>query len=412
MTRDYDYIVAGAGMVGSAIALGLAGRGRRVLMLDGADTDFRAAKANFGLVWVQGKGYGNVHYQRLSHEAATLWPAFAAELRRESGMDLQYECRGGLHFCLGEAEWEDRAKRMRAWEGNTPERASCIEMLDRGALQRRFPTLRLGDEVSGGSFGATDGHVNPLRLLAALQSAYQGRGGRLISRHRVDAIARAPGGGFTVSAGQDRYDAGRVIVAAGLGSNALNPMVGLDIALRPQRGQVLVTERLAPLLPVPASGVRQTGDGTVLVGLTQEDTGYDIGTTAIAATRMARKALRVLPDLARARLVRQWSCLRVMTRDGCPVYAESATQPGAWTALCHSGVTLAAFHAGPLARAIDGGELPLSFAAHLPRAGAAIPAIAAAGEQPVSSAAAAARAAWSSFLDAFNHERFDVSQAA
>ncbi|MFC4276215.1 NAD(P)/FAD-dependent oxidoreductase [Achromobacter aloeverae] len=412
MTQDYDYIVAGAGMVGSAIAMGLAGRGRRVLMLDGADTDFRAAKANFGLVWVQGKGYGNVHYQRLSHEAATLWPAFAAELQRESGIDLQYESRGGLHFCLGEAEWEDRARRMRAWEGNTPERPSCVEMLDRGALLRRFPGLRLGDDVSGGSFGATDGHVNPLRLLAALQSAYQGRGGRLVSQHRVDAIAPAPGGGFTVSAGKDRYRAGRVIVTAGLGSNDLNPMVGLDIRLRPQRGQVLVTERLAPMLPVPASGVRQTGDGTVLVGLTQEEVGYDITTTAVAATRMARKALCVLPDLAGARLVRQWSCLRVMTQDGCPVYAESATQPGAWTALCHSGVTLASFHAGPLAQAIDGGGLPLSFSDRLPRrrAGAAI--AAAAGAQHPSSTATADLAAWSSFLDAFNHERFDVSQAA
>ncbi|OWT80343.1 MULTISPECIES: FAD-binding oxidoreductase [unclassified Achromobacter] len=422
MSQDYDYIVAGAGMVGSAIALGLAGRGRRVLMLDGADTDFRAAKANFGLVWVQGKGYGNVSYQRLSHEAATLFPAFADGLQRETGIDLHYERRGGLHFCLGEAEWEDRQKRMRAWEANTPERTPCVEMLDRSALEGLLPALRLGADVSGGSFCPGDGHLNPLRLLAALQAAYQNRGGRLISRHRVDAIAQQPGGGFVVSAGQDRYTAGKVIITAGLGSNALNPMVGLDITLRPQRGQVLVTERAAPLLPFPASGVRQTGDGTVMVGLTQEDVGYDINTTAIAATRMSRKIVRVLPDLAQLRLVRQWSCLRVMTQDGCPVYAESATQPGAWTALCHSGVTLASFHAGPLAQAIDGGGLPLSFADHLPRsAAAASVAIAAAASaaadpaaslSPISTDFTADHAAWSSFLDAFNHERFDVSQAA
>ncbi|WP_197424987.1 FAD-binding oxidoreductase [Bordetella sp. N] len=405
MSQDYDYIIAGAGMVGSAIALGLAGRGRRVLMLDGADTDFRAAKANFGLVWVQGKGYGNVQYQRLSHEAAALWPAFAAELERESGIQLQYEARGGLHFCLGEAEWDDRIKKMQAWDQATPERPSCIEMLDRAALLRRFPTLRLGAEVSGASFGTSDGHVNPLRLLAALQAAYQRRGGRLISRHRVDAIEPQTGGGFIVRAGNDRYGAGRVIVTAGLGSNALNPMVGLNITLRPQRGQVMVTERVAPLLPVPASGVRQTGEGTLMVGLTQENVGYDINTTAVAATRMSRKILRVLPDLAKVRLVRQWSCLRVMTQDGCPVYAESATQPGAWTALCHSGVTLASFHAGPLAQAIDGAGLSLSFADALPRAAAHT-------RLDSSSAATADVAAWSSFLDAFNHERFDVSQAA
>ncbi|WZB75380.1 FAD-dependent oxidoreductase [Achromobacter insuavis] len=56
MAHDYDVIVAGAGMVGAAAAYGLANLGRRVLLLDGADTDYRAAKANFGLVWLQGKG--------------------------------------------------------------------------------------------------------------------------------------------------------------------------------------------------------------------------------------------------------------------------------------------------------------------------------------------------------------------
>lgn len=61
MTRDYDFIVAGAGMVGAAIAYGLAGMGRRVLMLDGADTDFRAAKANFGLIGCKARGSATRH---------------------------------------------------------------------------------------------------------------------------------------------------------------------------------------------------------------------------------------------------------------------------------------------------------------------------------------------------------------
>lgn len=70
MQREYDVIVAGAGIVGAAIAYGLAGYDKRVLMLDGADTDYRAAKANFGLVWVQGKGYRYPEYHRLSAAAA------------------------------------------------------------------------------------------------------------------------------------------------------------------------------------------------------------------------------------------------------------------------------------------------------------------------------------------------------
>ena len=57
MQREYDVIVAGAGIVGAAVEYGLAGYVKRVLLLEGADRDHRAARANFGLVWAQGKGY-------------------------------------------------------------------------------------------------------------------------------------------------------------------------------------------------------------------------------------------------------------------------------------------------------------------------------------------------------------------
>lgn len=375
MHEDFDFIVAGAGMVGSAIAYGLAGACQRVLLLDGEDGDYRAAKANFGLVWVSGKGYGNPHYQRLSYQAGRLWPAFARDLEQESGIAVQYENRGGLNFCLGQAQFEERSQAMRQWAAHTPDLALGVEMLDRAALQRRFPAVRFGSDVTGACFGSHDGHVNPLRLLAALQAAFLKRGGVLKSRHPVERIEAPAGGGFTVRSGAARFAARHVVIAAGLGSSKLGPMVGLDAPVRPQRGQLLVTERLAPLLPVPASGIRQTGDGTVMLGVTQENVGYDVTTTAEAAVRISRNAMRVLPDLAGARLVRQWACLRVMTPDGCPVYAGSASHYGAWTALCHSGVTLASFHAGPLARALAGGALP-------------------------------------SFLDPLHYERFHVPQAA
>lgn len=360
MTRDYDFIVAGAGMVGAAIAYGLARMGRRVLMLDGADTDFRAAKANFGLIWVQGKGFGHPAYQRLSIQAAQAWPEFSRQLQTESDLEFAYECNGGLNFCLSEDEWTARAARLHAWHSQTPEFAPSTRMLDRAELQRRFPSMRLGEQVVGASLGELDGHVNPLRLLAALHKAYMRRGGQLRNNHAVTAINTLRGGGFEVVSGEYRASAERVIVAAGLGSVALGPMVGLDVPLRPQRGQLLVTERLAPLLPIPASGLRQTGEGTVMIGVTQEEVGYDLATTSEGAARMARRALRVLPDLAKAKLIRQWACLRVMTPDGNPVYASSVTQPGADIALCHSGLTLASFHAGAYAQALAGGVLPPS----------------------------------------------------
>ena len=373
--ESYDVIVIGAGMVGAAIAYGLAGRGRKVLVLDGADTDYRAAKANFGLIWVQGKGQNAPAYQKLSRRSAQLWPGFAQSLEQETGMALDYESRGGLHFCLGEQDWTERQSRLDTWHAQAADEPPCTRMLDRNQLQDILPGVRLGPDVSGASLGQADGHVNPLKLLAALHQGLMLRGATILGNRPATGIAALTGGGFSVAAGGECYEGAQIIIAAGLGSASLGRMVGLDVPLRPQRGQLLVTERLRPLLPMPASGLRQTAEGTVMIGVTQENVGYDLHTTSSAATRLAHNALRILPDLTQARLVRHWACLRILTPDGCPVYAGSVSHPGAWIAVCHSGVTLAAFHAGPLSDCLRDSTLTAN-------------------------------------LDFFHHERFDVSTTA
>ena len=53
---ELDTLVIGGGVVGMAVAYGLARAGERVRLLDEGDDAFRAARGNFGLVWVQGKG--------------------------------------------------------------------------------------------------------------------------------------------------------------------------------------------------------------------------------------------------------------------------------------------------------------------------------------------------------------------
>jgi glycine/D-amino acid oxidase-like deaminating enzyme len=155
--------------------------------------------------------------------------------------------------------------------------------------------------------------------------------------------------------------ANRVIIAAGHGSKALAGMVGLEIPIRPQRGQILVTERLEPFLPLPISGLRQTREGTVMIGATHDEAGFDTSTTTDAAASLSAKAIRRIPALREVKLVRQWAGLRILTPDRHPIYSESETHPGAFVAVCHSGVTLAPVHATRLADAFAVGRLPSTF---------------------------------------------------
>jgi glycine/D-amino acid oxidase-like deaminating enzyme len=356
-----DIVVIGGGTVGAAVAYGLARRRQKVLLLDGDDRDFRAAQANFGLVWLQGKGVGMPAYQALTRGSIALWRAFSDELEAETGIDPCYEQNGGLAFCLGEEDFEKRRFDLLRLHNQRGEGQPDWEMLDRPSLQRLLPKVTLGPDVTGASFGRRDGHTNPLRLLAALHGAIARHGGVIRRRARVERIEPV-GSDFRLVLSDDALVAPRIVVAAGLGSGELARQIGLEVPVHPERGQVLVTERLAPFLPLPASGLRQTTDGTVMIGATKEDSGFDVSTTADASAKLSRKTVRTIPALAQVRLVRHWAGLRIMTPDSYPIYARSESHPGAFVALCHSGVTLAAFHAETLAEAIVADALPETLA--------------------------------------------------
>ena len=371
-----EVVVIGAGVVGAAIGYGLAARGVRVLVLDGGDRDFRASNANFGLVWLHGKGLDLPDYHRLTLCSVQAWGEFSAELTQTTGIDLQYEQNGGLVLCLGEEQLEQRLATLNRLQVQLgPENNADWEMLDRRRLETLLPKVAFGPAVAGASFGSRDGHSNPLRLLASLHAGIVGKGGEVRAGSTVESIRRERTGGYCIGFGAQEVRGDRIVISAGIGSSALAAQVGLEVPVRPQRGQILITERVEPFLPLPTLDVRQTREGTVMVGATHEEVGLDCSTTSRAAAVLSANAVRQIPALSALRLVRQWAGLRILTPDGFPVYAESRTHPGAFVALCHSGVTLAAFHAGPLAQAIADGRLPPS-------------------------------------LDVFNHRRFDVSKAA
>jgi glycine/D-amino acid oxidase-like deaminating enzyme len=140
-------------------------------------------------------------------------------------------------------------------------------------------------------------------------------------------------------------------------------MVDMAAPISPLRGQIMVTERLAPFLAYPTLVVRQTQEGSVLLGDSAEDVGFDDGQTRPAMADIARRARTAFPALAHTRIVRAWGALRIMTPDGLPVYEASRTHPGAYLAICHSGVTLAATHADLVAPWIAGRAAPAELSA-------------------------------------------------
>ncbi|HEY5301611.1 MAG TPA: FAD-dependent oxidoreductase [Acetobacteraceae bacterium] len=361
----YDVAVIGGGLVGAAIAWGLCRIGARVVVLDEGDVAHRASRGNFALVWLQSKGFGMAAYANWTKRSTETWPDFAAALADETGVDVCYQRPGGFNLCLSEQELETR-KSFMARLHNQPELTPYpYEFLDRAEIVKLLPGV--GPDVVGGSYCPLDGHVNSLRLLRALHRGFEARGGMYLGSAGVASIDALPGGGFRLATAKGTIEAAKIVLTAGLGNARLAPMVGLSAPVRPLRGQIIVTERCAPFLHYPISTVRQTNEGSVMVGDSQEESGDDTTMRLPINATMASRAVRMFPMLASLNVVRTWSALRVMTPDGFPIYEHSEAAPGAFLATCHSGVTLAANHALTLAPAIMASRLPDECAAFTPR---------------------------------------------
>ena len=358
MADSFDVAVAGGGLVGAAIAYGCARLGQRVAVFDEGDVALRAARGNFGLVWVQSKGDGMPEYAAWTRRSSDLWLELAPMLKAETGVDVGHNRPGGVHICLSEAEMAERSAFMGRLHNQTGG-AFSYEMLDRAGVARLLPDI--GPDVVGGSYCPLDGHANPLYLLRALMDGLQRRGGRYLPRTGIESLAARPGGGFAIVAGGGAYEAAKLVLAAGHGNVALAPQLGLLVPVRPLRGQILVTERTSRFLDMPTACIRQTVEGSMMLGDSHEDVGFDDGTKPDVLSQIALRAVRTFPRLARLRVVRTWGALRIMTPDGFPIYEESRECPGAFLTTCHSGVTLAGAHALALAPHIAKGALTAEF---------------------------------------------------
>src|SRR5262249_48309463 len=131
MQRDRDVAVVGGGLVGAALAWGLARQGQRVTVLDEGDMAKRGSRANFALVWVQSKGLGMAQYMRWTVRSSDAWHELADDLRAQTGLDVSFQRPGGFHLALGEAELAAHAQRLKRLHNQPGAADTRTEVLDR-----------------------------------------------------------------------------------------------------------------------------------------------------------------------------------------------------------------------------------------------------------------------------------------
>jgi glycine oxidase len=278
--------VAGAGAIGSAVALTLARAGIDVTLFDPNPPGDNASGVAAGMLAPVAEAVFDpvsTPHLALLRRARDLWPAFA------EGLDLEI-LRDGLRV-EGEPGWLTTI-------------AARFEAL--GAPFQR---------LDGALVDAEDWRIEARPALAALQAGFDALGGRFEARAFTPDDLPA----FSV-----------VVLATGAGDAAgLAPELS---ALTPIKGQILRADR------GPATGPVIRGEGVYIapgdspaIGATMEAGRDDLTVDPSATEALRAAAIRLRPELAQAVMTTEVG-VRAATPDGLPLVGWSAT-PGVMLAV-------------------------------------------------------------------------------
>lgn len=363
MAKSADTIVMGGGILGmlSARQLSLAGRG--VLLVERDRIGRGTSRAGGGIMAPLEPWATHEAVLRLSQRSRTMVPELATTLARDTGIDPEYRACGVIHLDCKELEAAlSFAKRS----------GTRVEVLDESALSAIEPAAI---RTTGPSLLFPDfAQIRNPRLLDALGADLRRRGIDVLE-DAGEASLDAGADGFVVDAGRHgRLHATEVVVAAGAWSARLLSRLGVQLPVRPVRGQMLWY-----LLPRPVLKrvlihrgryLIPRHEGVVLAGSTVEDAGFDLGTTESAADTLRTAAAGMMPLLGTLAVQGQWAGLRPGSPEGVPIIGPVPGLRGLWVNTGHfrNGVHLAPASAELLVAMMTGERCALDPAAFSPAA--------------------------------------------
>ncbi len=343
-------VVIGAGVIGATTAWELAAGGADVRVIDARRPAQGATRASAGVLAPYIEGHPASPLRDLGRQSLDLYDEFVARLRRESGHDVPYERGGTLEVALNLEEAEGLA-------------AASGALYREGVEARWVPREVVEDlepEVSRDAHGALmipmHGYVSASAMTLAAIAAATAHGADVIVETGAIQVQPLPGGRVRVVAASTTWDADVVVMAAGSWSARVTVAGADPLNVRPVRGQLLHLR--APETPLRHI-VWGTGgylvpwrDGTVLVGGTVEDAGFDENATDEARRQLHGVAAALVPGLSGAEILETRVGLRPRMSDDLPAIGRSTVVPGLIYATGHyrNGILLAPLTARLVAR--------------------------------------------------------------
>lgn len=354
--KEYDIIVAGGGISGVAVAYGLKKKKSqlKIAVIDSPTDINRASRANVGLVWCQSKFLDKPHYAKWGFISRKMFPDILQELKEVSGITVPAYFEGGLIPVLSEKEYTQRGEYIEGLRSALGEYHG--NMIDRTELEKKLPKISFGPDVCGAAWCEDDGFLNPLALLRAYRLALVKSGVDFLNDTLVYSIEPKENA-YHVHTQIGELSCEKLVLACGLANKRLVQFALHDLPVYADKGQVLLTERMPFVMPIPVLGCTQTVAGTVIIGFKHETRGHDATVIPHSVAQEGLWALKVWPELGKKRIIRSWPGLRVMPKDKIAIYSHLPEHKNVTLINTHSAVTMAAAHTNIVAGYVLGEEL-------------------------------------------------------
>lgn len=357
-----DVVVAGGGVIGLAIAWRAAAAGLAVAVVDPAPGQGASWAAAGMLAPVGEAQFGEDALARLNLSAARAWPGFARDLEGATGRTVDYQATGTLLVAVDPSDREatDDVLGYRLALGLTARRLTSREC--RAVEPLLAPGIRGGVELP------EDHQVDNRRVVEALLDACRTSTVSFVDDEVAEVTTDARGVTGVALRRGGRLAAPTVVLAAGCRSGQVGgvpdtlrppvrPVKGLTVRLRAPDGaprlarsvRGLVHGRNCYLVPRP--------DGTVVVGATVEEKGFDLSVQVGPVVDLLDDARRLIPALDEYELRETTTGLRPGSPDNAPIVGSTGLD-GLLVATGHyrNGILLAPITADEVVRLLATGR--------------------------------------------------------
>lgn len=331
MGESTSVVIIGAGVMGLGVAWQLSKAGRRVLVLEKHHPGAGASRAAAGMLAPMAElQYDEEPLLHFSLASQRRWPSFVEELEADAHMSVEYETSGTLLVAWDRDEAED-LKRHYEYQQSV---GMQVEWRSGRGLRRLEKML--SPRIVGGIHCADDVQVSNRRYVEALEAAARAAGAEIRSGVEVKKLLFESGEvrGVETQKGE-KIHADMTVVAAGAWSHSLHIPNVVSLPIRPVKGQMMALQ-MDPNYPLIRHVIRRRlegiylvpkSDGTLVIGGTSEEMGFDDRITAYGLRHLLEHAFEIVPGIDELPIKETWVGFRPAGRDSGPLLGRSSV-PG------------------------------------------------------------------------------------